>query len=106
MVVKDDRARQWAGALVNGGEARNPAVGNYGRSAGTLLGEQLMVDAHDGGYIMTGLGEGRNAAAVALDRILTRVIRGQRQFQIIAESRHQVAQVMRARRDVLFGIEG
>src|SRR5437764_798477 len=44
-----------------------------------------MVDAHDGGYIMTGFGEGRNAATVAFDGILTRVIRCKRQFQIIAE---------------------
>ena len=65
-----------------------------------------MVDAHDGGYIMTGFGEGRNAATVAFDGILTRVIRCQRQFQIIAESRHQVAQIVRARGYVLFGIKG
>src|SRR5438105_4813824 len=97
MVVKNDRASEWARALANGGEARKPRVGNYGRSAAALLGKELMVDAHDRGYIMTGFGEGRNAAAVALDRILTRVIRRQRQFHIIAESRHQVAQIVRAR---------
>src|SRR2546429_8850651 len=106
MVVKNDRASEWARALANGGEARKPRVGNYGRSAAALLGKELMVDAHDRGYIMTGFGEGRNAAAVALDRLLTRVVRRQRQFHIIAESRHQVAQVARARGDVLFGIEG
>src|SRR5882762_8147469 len=106
IVIKDHRARQWAGALVNGGEARKPRVGDYGRSAAALLGEELMVDGHDGGYIMTGFGEGRNAAAVALDRRLTGVISGQRQLQIIAEARHQVAQIVRPRGYVLFGIEG
>src|SRR5256885_2588658 len=106
MVVKNDRASEWARALANGGEARKPRVGDYGRSAAALLGKELMVNAHDGGYIMTGFGEGRNAAAVALDRLLTRVIGGQRQLEIIAEARHQVAQIVRARGDVLFGIEG
>src|SRR5438132_13895473 len=106
MVVKNDRASEWARALANGGEARTPRAGNYGRSAAALLGKELMVDAHDRGYIMTRFGEGRNAAAVAFDRILTRVIRRQRQLHIIAESRHAVAQIVRARGDILFGIEG
>src|SRR6266853_921179 len=87
MVGKVDRAKQWAGALLNGGEARNPQVGDYSSSAAARLSKQRAVDAHDGGYIVTGFGEGRNAAAVALDRVLTGVIRCQRQFQIIGAAR-------------------
>src|SRR5213080_1671121 len=102
MVVKNDRASEWARALANGGEARTPRVGNYGRSAAALLGKELMVDAHDRGYIMTGFGEGRNAAAVAFDRHPTPVTRRQAQFQIIAETRHAAPQIVRRPADISF----
>src|SRR5258708_275694 len=86
IVIKDHRARQWAGALVNGGEARKPRVGDYGRSAAARLGKQRVVDAHHVRDVVARLGERWNATAVALDRILTRVIRRQRQLAAIAET--------------------
>src|SRR5947207_4212353 len=142
MVVEDGCARQWAGALENGGETRtggwvitldhlrSPAtalavrrsvtarcaplaslcfvrVVRFGRvSAVVLLSEELSVHAQHGRDVVTGLREGRNAPAVALHRLLARVVRREGELEIVAESPQHVAQVMRAGGDVLLRVEG
>src|SRR5215469_18848986 len=106
MVVKDAPVRQWAGALGVRVEAPSRLVGVCGTSARALLGEQRAVDAQYGGHVVPGLGEGRNAVAVALHRIFAGVVRGERQLEVVAITCHQVAQVVDSCLDVLFRVEG
>src|SRR5207253_10510441 len=75
-------------------------------SAVVLLSEELSVHAQHGRDVVTGLREGRNAPAVALHRLLARVVRREGELEIVAESLQQVAQVMRAGGDVLLRVEG
>src|SRR5207245_5979893 len=75
-------------------------------SALVLLSEELSVHAQHGRDVVTGLREGRNAPAVALHRLLARVVRREGELEIVAESLQQVPQVMRAGGDVLLRVEG
>src|SRR5436309_11164391 len=55
-------------------------------SAVVLLSEELSVHAQHGRDVVTGLREGRNAPAVALYRLLARVVRREGELEIVAES--------------------
>src|SRR5262249_59165860 len=102
MVVKHAPDRQWAGALAVRAEALTRTVGICSSSARLLLGEQRAVDAQHRWHVMARLGEGRNAVAVALHRILAGVVGSQGQLEIVTITCQQIAQVMHARPDVLF----
>src|ERR1700757_468721 len=81
-------------------------VGIYRSSARPRLSQQRAVDAQYRGHVMPRLRERRNAVAVAVHRVLTGVVGGQCQLQVVTITCQEIAKLIPARRDVLFRVEG
>src|SRR6185369_4078771 len=85
--------------------ARLGMPGSWFRLACRLAGAQLAVLAQHARHVGRGFAIGRDAVAVLRHRFFAGVVGGEHEIEVVAEEREEIAQVRRARADILLRIE-